>query len=92
MDGAVGPFMPDELGLVRNARGTLGTSTRGRDTGDAQIFINLVDNVRLDHDYTVWARVVEGLDVVDRIQEGDVIESIAIERRASNELSGGRAR
>lgn len=96
MDGAVGPFMPDELGLVRNARGTLGTSTRGRDTGDAQLFINLVDNVRLDHDYTVWARVVEGLDVVDRIQEGDVIESIEIARRngpgGGAPIRGGRAR
>jgi cyclophilin family peptidyl-prolyl cis-trans isomerase/HEAT repeat protein len=80
MDGAVGPFMPDALGLARNARGTLGTSTRGRDTGDGQIFINLVDNVRLDHDYTVWARVIEGLDLVDRIQEGDVIEAIEIVR------------
>ncbi|MES2525304.1 MAG: HEAT repeat domain-containing protein, partial [Gemmatimonadota bacterium] len=45
-------FMRDELGLTRNSRGTFGTSTRGRDTGDGQIFINLIDNFRLDHDYT----------------------------------------
>ena len=38
-------------------RGTVGISTRGRDTGDAQIFVNLVDNARLDHDYTVFAYV-----------------------------------
>ncbi len=79
-DGAVGPFMRDELGLVRHLRGTLGISTRGRDTGDGQIFVNLVDNFRLDHQYTVWARVVDGMDVVDRILEGDVIEGIRILR------------
>ena len=39
-------------------RGTIGISTRGPDTGDAQIFINLVDNPRLDFDYTVFARVL----------------------------------
>ncbi|MGQ0643775.1 MAG: peptidylprolyl isomerase, partial [Gemmatimonadaceae bacterium] len=60
-----GPFMRDELGLRAHSRGTLGISTRGRDTGDAQIFVNLVDNFRLDHDYTVFGEVVEGMDVVD---------------------------
>jgi cyclophilin family peptidyl-prolyl cis-trans isomerase len=81
MDGAVGPYLRDEVGLARHRRGTLGISTRGRDTGDAQIFVNLVDNFRLDHQYTVWARVIDGLDVVDGILEGDVIESVEIRRR-----------
>jgi peptidyl-prolyl cis-trans isomerase B (cyclophilin B) len=49
-------------------------STRGRDTGDGQIYVNLVDNVRLDHDYTILGTVVGGLDVVDAVREGDVIE------------------
>ena len=59
-------------------RGAVGISTRGRDTGDAQIFIDLVDNPRLDHDYTVFAQVLNGIDVVDQILEGDVIERIEI--------------
>jgi cyclophilin family peptidyl-prolyl cis-trans isomerase/HEAT repeat protein len=71
-----GPYMRDEVGLVSHRRGTVGISTRGRDTGDAQIFINLIDSPRLDHTYTVLAEVVEGMDVVDRILEGDVIERI----------------
>lgn len=74
-------FMRDELGFASNERGTLGTSTRGHDTGDGQIYINLVDNWRLDHTYTVFARVVSGMDVVDRILEGDIIERIALELR-----------
>jgi len=73
-----GPFMRDELGLRANMRGTLGLSTRGRDTGDAQFFINLVDNPRLDHEYTVFAEVISGMDVVDAILEGDVIERIEL--------------
>jgi cyclophilin family peptidyl-prolyl cis-trans isomerase/HEAT repeat protein len=73
-----GPFMRDELGLSHHARGTVGISTRGRDTGDAQWFINLVDNYRLDHEYTVFATIVSGMDVVDRILEGDVIASVRV--------------
>lgn len=74
-------FMRDELGFTSNERGTIGTSTRGHDTGDGQIFVNLIDNWRLDHIYTVFARVTSGMDVVDRILEGDVIEAVAIQRR-----------
>jgi cyclophilin family peptidyl-prolyl cis-trans isomerase/HEAT repeat protein len=71
-------YMRDEVGLVSHRRGTVGISTRGRDTGDAQIFVNLVDLPRLDHTYTVFAEVVSGMDVVDRILEGDVIERVEI--------------
>jgi cyclophilin family peptidyl-prolyl cis-trans isomerase/HEAT repeat protein len=78
-----GPFMRDELGLRTHARGTLGISTRGRDTGDAQLFINLLDNVRLDHNYTVFAEITAGLDVVDGILEGDVIDRIDVLEQAT---------
>ena len=71
-------FMRDELGLRSHERGTLGISTRGRDTGDSQIFVNLIDNWRLDHDYTVFAEVVRGMDVVDAVLEGDVIARIEV--------------
>jgi cyclophilin family peptidyl-prolyl cis-trans isomerase/HEAT repeat protein len=72
-----GPFTRDEVG-GENRRATVGISTRGRDTGDAQIFINLVDNVRLDHDYTVFARVVQGMQYVDLIQEGAEMVKVTI--------------
>ena len=71
-------FMRDELGLRSHERGTLGISTRGRDTGDAQIFVNLIDNWRLDHDYTVFAEVVRGMDVVDAVIEGDAIARVEV--------------
>ena len=77
-------FMRDEVGLARNARGSFGISTRGRDTGDGQIYVNLVNNFRLDHDYTVFANVTRGLDLIDRVQEGDVIESIVVRRTTTS--------
>jgi peptidyl-prolyl cis-trans isomerase B (cyclophilin B) len=73
-----GPFMRDELGGHSHLRGTVGISTRGHDTGDAQFFVNLVDNKRLDHDYTVFGTVVSGMDVVDRIREGDVMARVEV--------------
>jgi len=71
-------FMRDEVGLWPHVRGAVGVSTRGRDTGDAQIFVNLVDNPRLDHEYTVFAQVLNGIEIVDQVLEGDVIERIDI--------------
>jgi cyclophilin family peptidyl-prolyl cis-trans isomerase len=69
-----GPYTRDEVALLPHWRGTVGLSTRGHDTGDAQIFINLVNNVRLNHDYTIFGLVVDGMeDVVDLVVEGDVI-------------------
>jgi cyclophilin family peptidyl-prolyl cis-trans isomerase len=69
-------YFRDEVGTVPHVRGTVGMSTRGHDTGDAQWFINLRDNLRLGRDYTVFAEVVEGIEVVDDILEGDVILKI----------------
>jgi cyclophilin family peptidyl-prolyl cis-trans isomerase len=71
-------FMRDEVGMASNRRGGVGLSTRGRNTGDGQWYINLADNARLDHNYTVFATVLSGMDVVDGILEGDAIEEIKI--------------
>lgn len=71
-------FMDDELGRIPHLRGHVGISTRGRHTGDAQIFIDLLDLPRLDHDYTVFARVVGGMDVADQVLEGDVIARVVV--------------
>ena len=71
-----GAYTRDELTGRSHLRGTVGVSTRGRDTGDGQIFVNLVDNVRLDHDYTIFAEVVAGMDAVDGVLEGAVIERV----------------
>ena len=71
-----GPFTRDELILGSHLRGTVGVSTRGRDTGDGQIFVNLVDNPRLDHNYTIFAEVVSGMDVIDQMVAGATIRRV----------------
>ncbi len=76
-----GPYSRDEISGQPHWRGTVGLSTRGRDTGDAQIFINLVDNNRLDFNYTIYGTVTEGMEVVDRVLEGSVIDSARVELR-----------
>ena len=72
-----GPYMRDEPGVAHN-RGTVGISTRGRDTGDGQLFINLIDSPRLDHAYTVFAVVERGMDVADTVLEGDVMARVEL--------------
>ena len=69
-----GPYTRDEVGLESHWRGAVGLSTRGHDTGDGQIFVDLVSNLRLDHEYTIFGVVTSGLELVDGVLEGDVIE------------------
>lgn len=71
-------FFRDELGNVPHARGTIGLSTRGHDTGDGQWFVNLIDNFRLNKDYTVFGEITEGIEVADGVLEGDVIARIEV--------------
>jgi peptidyl-prolyl cis-trans isomerase B (cyclophilin B) len=70
--------MVDELGPWPHVRGTVGLATQGRDTGNGQFFINLVDNPRFDHEYTVFAQILNGIDIIDYVREGDVIDRVEI--------------
>ena len=77
--GVTQRFMRDEVGpQARHIRGAVGISTRGDDTGDGQIFIDLVDLPRLDRHYTVFAYVKSGMELVDRMLEGAVIKSVTV--------------
>ena len=73
-------YMRDEISSLSHVRGAVGISTRGRDTGDAQFFVNLVDNPRLDFEYTVFG-LVQKPDDLDDILEGDVITGITFEKQ-----------
>jgi len=59
-------------------RGTVGIATSGRDTGGSQFFITHSPLPHLNARYTVFGGVTEGMEVVDRIVKGDVIENIII--------------
>ena len=68
-----GPIKNEAKNGLRNSRGTVAMArTSNPDSADAQFFINLRDNHRLDYGiggagYTVFGRVLEGMEVVDRI-------------------------
>ncbi len=71
-------FMRDEVGLQSHVRGAVGISTRGYDTGDAQIFFDLVDVPRLDHEYTVFARITAGIEHLDAMLEGAEVKRVTV--------------
>jgi cyclophilin family peptidyl-prolyl cis-trans isomerase len=53
-------------------------ASAGNDTEGSQFFITHVPTPHLDTRYTNFARVVRGMDVVDRLQVGDLIKEIRI--------------
>jgi cyclophilin family peptidyl-prolyl cis-trans isomerase/HEAT repeat protein len=71
--GGAGYLLRDEINQVRYERGTVGMPKAGKDTGGGQLFITHLPTPHLDGNYTVFARVISGLDVVDRIEVGDRI-------------------
>jgi peptidyl-prolyl cis-trans isomerase B (cyclophilin B) len=52
----------------------------GRDTGGSQFFIchSRRNTAHLDRNHTCFGKVVEGLDVIDQIRQGDKIEKVII--------------
>ncbi|MBK6507330.1 MAG: peptidylprolyl isomerase [Ignavibacteria bacterium] len=60
--------------------GILGMASSGKDTEGSQFFITHSATPHLDGRYTIFGRVIEGMDAVDKIQIGDVIYDVAIAR------------
>lgn len=77
-----GYIFPNEIypGLSHNQAGILGMANGGPHTNGSQFYITLSDRSYLDGDYTVFGHVIHGLDVVNSIVQGDVIESVKIVR------------
>ena len=82
--GAGGPgySIPCELSGANqhHDRGVLSMAHRGRDTGGSQFFIchNRQNTAHLDRVHTCFGKVIEGLEVIDAIRQGDKILSISI--------------
>jgi cyclophilin family peptidyl-prolyl cis-trans isomerase len=64
-----------ELNALPYERGTVGMALDGRDTGGSQFFIAHTGQPHLEAAYTVFGRVVEGMNVVDRMLQGDRIRT-----------------
>ena len=61
-------------------RGVLSMAHAGRNTGGSQFFIchNRSNTQHLDRKHTCFGKVVDGMDIIDQIRQGDVIDKIVI--------------
>lgn len=77
-DGAGGPgyALRDELNTLRFDAGALGMAHAGPDTAGSQFFIAITPQPHLDGGYTVFGRVVEGLPLLRRWQQGERIQNV----------------
>ena len=83
-NGAGGPGYQIECELTGenqyHDRGVLSMAHAGRNTGGSQFFVchSRNNTSHLDRVHTCFGKVMEGFDVIDAIQQGDVIEAIEI--------------
>ncbi len=90
-NGGPGYSIRCEINEMNYERGVVGMALSGKDTGGSQWFVTHSPQPHLDGGYTVFGRVVSGMDVVDRIVRGDAIRSISISERARPAAKRGTA-
>jgi cyclophilin family peptidyl-prolyl cis-trans isomerase/HEAT repeat protein len=77
-NGGPGYAIPCEVNELDYTRGRVGMALSGKDSGGSQFFFTLSRQPHLDGGYTIFAEVAGGMDVVDRLTEEDVIQSIRV--------------
>ena len=78
--GGPGYKFEDEFtgNVLSHERGVISMANAGPNTNGSQFFITHGPQPHLDNRHTVFGKVVEGMDVVDSVQGGDVMESVVI--------------
>jgi peptidylprolyl isomerase len=70
--GGMGDLLPAEFSKTPFSRGTVGMArTQDPNSAQSQFFIVLKDSNFLDGQYTVWGKVVSGMEFVDKIKKGE---------------------
>ena len=79
-DGNGGPDYALRCEITRRpyARGSVGMALSGKDTGGSQFFITLAPQPHLDGGYTLFGQVAAGMELVDKLRPGDVIERVTV--------------
>ena len=85
-NGGPGYAIRCEINQVPYERAAVGMALSGKDTGGSQWFVTHSRQPHLDGGYTVFGRVIAGMDTVDRIVRGDVIRSIVINEGVEPDL------
>ncbi|WP_158735258.1 peptidylprolyl isomerase [Alteribacillus sp. YIM 98480] len=62
----------------KHGRGYLSMAHAGKDTGGSQFFILFEPQPHLDGVHTVFGKVTDGMESVDRIQQGDVMKEVKV--------------
>ncbi|MDQ0299518.1 peptidyl-prolyl cis-trans isomerase B (cyclophilin B) [Salibacterium salarium] len=62
----------------KNERGYLSMAHAGKDTGGSQFFILFQNQPHLDGVHTVFGKVIDGMESVDRIQQGDIMKKVKV--------------
>ncbi len=71
--GGPGYALRDEVNRLPFRQGAVGMPKAGKDTGGCQLFITHVPTPHLEGNYTIFGQVIDGFDVVDQIEVGDLI-------------------
>jgi len=86
--GGPGYRFEDEVGTgLTHERGVLSMANAGPGTNGSQFFITHVPCGWLDGKHTVFGKVIEGIEVVDAVKQGDIIKSVKIEGDADAALA-----
>jgi len=80
-NGGPGYHIRCEINEVPYERGAVGMALSGKDTGGSQWFVTHSPQPHLDGGYTVFGRVVRGMEVVDNIARGDTIRRVIVNER-----------
>jgi carboxypeptidase Q len=81
---SIGYEIPNEISdLSHNKAGMLGMANSGPNTNTCEYYITLADRSYLDGNYTLFGEVVDGMDIVNKIEKGDTTFSITIIRAGS---------
>ena len=83
-DGSGGPLyaVRDEINPRRYLRGAVGMALSGPDTGGSQWFVALSPQRHLDGGYTVFGRVLDGMEVSDHTEQDDRLVSVRVRESA----------